>query len=152
MSNTTVNRERGGLWNTSLEERSAWIELVSIVLVLGGYYVTAGRMLSAGVTDLGLYAGEFVGAVVLLIIVMVAGHIAAAIAVRGDTTDERDRLIRLRAESHSAWVLTTGVFAGITAMLFSVPNVWTAHLLLLSLSLSEVLRLVLQLVSYRRGV
>ena len=46
----------------------------------------------------------------------------------------------------------TGVLAGITAMILEVPNVWTANLLLLSLVLSEVLKLVLQLVSYRRGI
>ena len=37
-------------------------------------------------------------------------------------------------------------------MILEVPNVWTANLLLLSLVLSEVLKLVLQLVSYRRGI
>jgi hypothetical protein len=44
------------------------------------------------------------------------------------------------------------VILGILAMIASVPNVWTAHLLFGSLLLSEVLKSVLQLVYYRRGM
>jgi len=44
------------------------------------------------------------------------------------------------------------VLAGITGMVLSAPPVWTAHLLLFSLFLSEVLKLVLQLIYYRRGM
>lgn len=85
--------------NASFEERSVWIQLVSLVLVLGGYAFVAWQMPSQGVT-----------------------------------------------------AVATGVLAGITSMVLSVPNVWTAHLLLVSLFLSEVLKLVLQLVYYRRGM
>ena len=80
------------------------------------------------------------------------GHVVVAIASRPDGRDERDRLIEWRAESYSGWLVATGVLLGITGMVVSVPNVFTAHLLLLSLFLSEVLKLVLQLVYYRRGL
>ena len=85
-------------------------------------------------------------------IVLAAGHVAVAIASRPEGRDERNRLIAWRAESHSGWLLATGVLAGITGMVLSMPNVWTAHLLLFSLFLSETLKLALQLVYYRRGV
>ncbi|HYN09833.1 MAG TPA: hypothetical protein VES67_20790 [Vicinamibacterales bacterium] len=61
-------------------------------------------------------------------------------------------MIEWRAEGNSGWLLAVGVLAGITGMVASVPNVWIAHLLLLSLFLSEVLKLVLKLVYYRRGM
>ena len=136
----------------SYEESSVWIQLVSLVLVLGGYFWVASQMLANGVTALPAYAPVFAVAVILMVIVLVAGHVAVALASRPDGRDERDRLIEWRAESHSGWLLATGVLSAITAMVLSVPNVWVAHLLLLSLFLSEVLKLVLQLVAYRRGI
>jgi hypothetical protein len=84
--------------------------------------------------------------------VIVAGHIVVAVASRPDGRDERDRLIGWRAESNSGWVLGAGVVTAVTGMVSSLPNVWIAHLLLFSLFLSEVLKLVLQLVYYRRGL
>jgi hypothetical protein len=121
-------------------------------LVLGGYFLVAGRMLSHGVTALPPYAFVFAVAVILMVIVMISGYIAVTIASRPEGRDERDRLIEWRAESNSGWLVGAGVLVGITGMVFAVPNVWIAHLLLLSLFLSTVLKLVLQLVYYRRGM
>ena len=136
----------------SFEERSVWIQLFSMALVLGGYFWVAWKMLSQGITALPAYAPVFAAAVILMVIVLVVGHVVVAIASRPDGRDERDRLIEWRAESYSGWLVATGVLLGITGMVVSVPNVFTAHLLLLSLFLSEVLKLVLQLVYYRRGL
>ncbi len=152
MSNIPVKRDFAAPPGASFEERSVWIQLVSMTLVMCGYFLIAWQMLSHGVTALPAYAAVFTVAVVLMVIVLVAGHVVVAIASRPDGRDERDRLIEWRAESHSGWVVGTGVLAGITAMVLDVPNVWTANLLLLSLVLSEELKLVLQLVSYRRGI
>jgi hypothetical protein len=109
-------------------------------------------MVSRGVTLLPAYAALFMVSVALMVVVIVAGHIAVALASRPEGRDERDRLIEWRAESNSGWLLATGVLAGITCMILSVPNLWTAHLLLLSLVLSELLKLAIQLVYYRRGL
>lgn len=153
MSNIQVRNEATvAPMNASFEERSVWIQLVSMVLVLGGYFFVAWQMLSRGVTALPAYVPVFAVAVILMVIVIVAGHVAVAIASRPDGRDERDRLIEWRAESHSGWLVATGVLTGITGMVLSVPDVWVAHLLLFSLFLSEVLKLVLQLVYYRRGM
>lgn len=136
----------------SFEEKSVWIQLAGTVLGLGAYFVVAGRMLSAGVTALPAYVPLFVLAIVLIVILLVAGFVVAAIASRPEGRDERDRLIGWRAESNSGWLLAVGVLAAITGMIFSIENVWIAHLLLLSLFLSEVLGFILRLVYYRRGV
>jgi hypothetical protein len=136
----------------SFEERSVWIQLSSLVLILGGYFLVAGRMLAAGVGVLPPYAAVFGVAVALMVVVMVVAHAGVAIASRPEGRDERDRVIEWRAESNSGWLVGAGVILGIGAMIASVPNVWTAHLLLLSLFLSEVLKCVLQLVYYRRGM
>jgi hypothetical protein len=136
----------------SFEERSVWIQLISTLLVLGGYFFIAGRMLAAGVTVLPAYVPVFVVAVVLMVVVLVVGHTAVAIVSRPGGRDERDRLIAWRAESRSGWLVATGVLTGITGMVLSVPSVWIAHLLLLSLFLAELLKMVLQLIDYRRGL
>jgi hypothetical protein len=144
--------EPGGRVSLSFEERSVWVQLISLLLVLGGYFVVAGQMISAGVTQLVVFAPVFTVAVVLMVVVIVAGHIVAALTSRPEEQDERDRLIGWRAESQSSWLVATGVITGITAMVFSVPAVWVAHLLLFSLFLSEIVKLALRLVYYRRGI
>lgn len=136
----------------SFEEKSVWIQLIGTVLALGAYFVIAALMFSAGVTALQAYVPLFMAAVILLVVLLVAGHILAAVTGRPEGRDERDRLIGWRAESNSAWLLAVGVLTAITCMIFSISNVWIAHLLLLSLFLSEVLGFVLRLVYYRRGV
>jgi len=137
--------------NASFEERSVWIQLVSVAAVLGTYFVVASMMLSRGVMALPAYVPLFVGSVVLLVVVLVAGHIVAAISTRPDGQDERDRLIGWRAESNSSWILGVGVFIGLTCLVLDLPDVWTANVLMLSLMVSEIVRFTMQLVYYRRG-
>ncbi|MEO6213405.1 MAG: hypothetical protein ABIP65_07235 [Vicinamibacterales bacterium] len=153
MSNTPVNCEGSpDRIGASFEERSVWVQLLGLTMVLGGYFFVAWQMLSQGVIVLAAYAAVFAVSVGMMVVVLVAGHTAVAIASRPNGRDERDRLIQWRAESNSGWLLATGVLAGITCMVLSLPNVWTAHLLLASLFVAEMLKLVLQLVYYRRGM
>lgn len=136
----------------SFEERSVWVQLVSLLTVLGGYFLVSGWMLLRGIERIGPYVPLFMAATVLLVIVLVVGHIAAAVIGKAEKRDERDRLIGWRAESNSSWLLGAGVFSALTALAFGVQPVWIAHLLLASLFASEVLKLSLQVVYYRRGV
>lgn len=136
----------------SFEERSAWIQLVALSLVMVGYFGLAVRMMTAGVTTLGPFVPLFGVATVALIAVLVVAHVVAAVLDRPSDPDERDRVIEWRAESRSGWLLATGMLAAVAAMVAEVPAVWTAHLLLLSLFLSQILKLALQLVDYRRGL
>ena len=138
--------------DTSFEEKSVWIQLLSLVVGLGGYLVVAGIMLSDGVSALPAFVPVFAVAVVLIVAINVAGHVVAAIASGADEADERDRLIGWRAESRSSWILGVGVIGAITALILSVDGVWVAHLLLVSLFCSEAAKEVLQIVGYRRGI
>ncbi|MCB0577672.1 MAG: hypothetical protein KDC61_24135 [Saprospiraceae bacterium] len=138
--------------NTSFEEKSVWIQLVSMVVVLGAYFIIAGAMLAKGVTTITAYVPLFIVTVCLLVIVLVAGHVVAAIVNRPEGRDERDKLIAWRAESNSSWILGVGVIAAITGLAASIDNVWIAHWLLLSMLLSEVTKFSFQIVYYRRGI
>ncbi len=136
----------------SFEERSVWVQLFSLLAVLGGYFAVSGWMLSRGIEHIGPYVPLFIVATVLLVVVLVLGHIGAAVVGKAEKRDERDRLIGWRAESNSSWLLGAGVFCAITALAFGIQPVWIAHLLLASLFASELLKLSLQVVYYRRGV
>jgi hypothetical protein len=138
--------------NASFEEKSVWVQLAAMALGLGAYFVVAGRMLAAGVTALPAYVPLFIAAVVGMVALLIAGHVAAAVTGRVERRDERDRRISWRAESNSGWVLAVGVLAAITGLIFTLETVWIAHLLLASLFASEALGFVLRIVYYRRGV
>lgn len=138
--------------NTSFEEKSVWIQLISLIVGLGLYFAEAGGMLLSGVTVLAAYMPLFAVAVVFIVAVNVTGHIAVAIASRTDGPDERDRLIGWRSQSNSSWILGVGVIVAIGCMTLSVGEVWVAHLLLLSLFIAEVAKDVVQIVYYRRGM
>lgn len=138
--------------NASFEEKSVWIQLISLVVGLGAYLVVAGSMLSNGVDVLPAYGAVFMVAVGLIVAVNVVGHIVVVIVSRPEGRDERDRLIGWRAESNSSWILAAGVLIAIACMVVSVDDVWVAHLLLLSLFATEIAKDVIRLVYYRRGV
>ncbi len=138
--------------NASFEEKSAWVQLISIVLSLGVYFVLAGHMLFAGVDVLPVYVPLFIIAVVSIVLINIVGHIAALILDADTGGDERDKLIGWRAESNSSWILGAGVILAIICLIISVKVVWVAHLLLFALFASETLKYVLQLTYYRQGV
>lgn len=138
--------------NASFEEKSVWVQLLSLVGVLGAYFAVAGVMLARGVAVLVAYVPLFAAAVAMLVVVMAVGHAAVAVASRPEGRDERDRLIGWRAESRTSWILGAGVFLAVAGMVASIGNVWIAHGLILSMLVSEVAKLALQLVYYRRGL
>lgn len=135
----------------SFEERSVWIQLVSLVVVFAAYLAVSAVMLSKGVMLLPPYVAVFGVATILLVVILALGHTIAVMMGKPEPRDERDRLIAWRAEGNSSWLLAAGVFGAIAALVASVPTVWVAHLLLVSVFASEILKLALQIVSYRRG-
>lgn len=142
-----------GLANdTSFEEKSVWIQLISVALVVAGYFIVTATMLVNGITALGDYVPLFVAAVILLVVFLVAGHIVAAVIQRPEKPDERDQLIDWRSESNASWVIGPGVLTAILCLVFAVEPVWVTHLLILTLFLSELTKLSFQLHYYRQGI
>lgn len=138
--------------HTSFEEKSVWIQLAASLIGLGAYCVIAAKMLAAGVNELPGYAALFVGSIILMVVILVSGHILVALAGKPEGRDERDRMISWRAESNSAWLMAVGIFTGITGLLFTVPEVWVVHALLLSLYAAEILAFTLRIIYYRKGI
>ncbi len=138
--------------NASFEEKSVWIQLGAMLLALGGYLFVAGRMLAAGVLEAAPYFAVFMVSAVLMVAILIAGHIVAAITGPTDPADERDRQIGWRAESRSSWLLGAGAFLAITGLALGYAPGWIANLLMVSMFASEILKYLLQLWHYRRGV
>lgn len=136
----------------SFEEKSVWIQLFSMVVVLGGYGVVAGRMLASGVREVAPFFAVFMVGAALMVVILIVGHIAAALTGSPEPADERDRLIGWRSESRASWILGAGAFLAIGGMSMGYEAVWVANLLVVSMFLSEIVKYILQLTYYRRGV
>ena len=142
----------GSPMSASFEEKSVWIQLAAMVIVLACYvYVSAG-MIAQGVRVFTPFFAVFMTAAAAMVVILVAGHIVAAITGPTEAADERDRLIGWRSESNASWILGAGAFMAITGMGLGFESVWTANLLVVSMFLSEIVKHVLQLVYYRRGL
>lgn len=125
----------------SFREKSAWIQLLSVLLVYGYYFV---RVLPNGKPD----AGLFLVCVFVLVAVQIVAHAAVAIPRPKEANaraDERERSIAQRALVPAYYVAKLGMMAVLVMMLFS-PERWASlHHLFLVLVLSTVVRLAMQI-------
>jgi cytochrome b subunit of formate dehydrogenase len=133
----------------SFQEKSLWLQFVSLIAVFGLYFFTI--LPTDTMTVLPHQVGLFVGMVVLLVILMVTGHILIAIIDRRTGTDERDQLFELKGERNSSYVLATGVFLSLCAAVFVEGNFVFTHLLLGFWVLAQLIEIGSQLYFYWRG-
>lgn len=145
--------------NLSFQEKSLWLMLASLVIAFGCYFVNvlgAHAALPAQPPDLArdlapAHLTLFVAAVILLVVLSVAGHVVIALAERNPQSDERDRLIALKGTSYASYVLATGVFLALTTAAFTKGNFAFTHVLLAFWVLAQLVAIGSQLVMYRRG-
>ncbi|HVU22299.1 MAG TPA: hypothetical protein VHE09_16330 [Rhizomicrobium sp.] len=138
----------------SFREKSAWISLLAYLGIYGFYFVQVAGALGHGQPDGGHFFGLFVQSVVMFVLVTIIFTVVIAVLAPKDAQvprDEREELIGLKAGSASGYVLATGVVLIIGAMLYGVTDFVTINLLFFSLVLSEVYKIVTQIVLYRRG-
>ena len=133
----------------SFQEKSLWVMLVSLVGAYGSYFkhVLPGHGRDVRPDQI----GEFIGSVVLLIVLTIIGHILIALGERRTEPDERDRLIALKGARAAGFVLATGVFASLCAAVAIPGNFAFTHVLLAFWVLSQMTEYAWQLALYRRG-
>ena len=142
----------------SFREASAWISLISILAVFGFYFTLVARAIDTGPMPPPAFLGEYIGAVVLLVFVQIALHVVAAVAIRvrgGDmdtASDEREKLIQLKANRFGYFIVLAGAVMVAGAIGFGVPGYWTANALVFAVALGELARFGAQVVYYRLGV
>lgn len=133
----------------SFQEKSLWLVLVSLAVVFAGYFALALPLRTADVNA--AQVGLFVAAVVLLVVLQIAGHLVVALVDRDDRTDERDRFIALKGMRNAGYVLATGVFFALCTAVATTGNFATAHVLLASWVVAQMVEIASQLWYYRRG-
>lgn len=144
----------------SFEEKSAWGSLAAISLLSFWYFPKALAVVRAADSPVALVAISAIW-IVLLIIVEVVYHavIAATAPAAAGRTDERDRLINLKAERNASFVLGFGLFWLIGWIVIqSVVGAETVPqpleivvFILLAITISEIAKLASQIWHYRVG-
>ncbi|MFV1988380.1 MAG: hypothetical protein ACC682_13955 [Gemmatimonadota bacterium] len=133
----------------SFHEKSLWLMFGSLVTVFAFYF---GSVLPNDAADvMPQQVVMFVLAIIVLVIMQVAGHVVIAMVDRRTETDERDRLIELKGTRNAGYVLATGVFLSLSLALISEGNFVFTHVLLGFWVLAQLVEIGSQLILYRRG-
>jgi predicted RND superfamily exporter protein len=138
----------------SFRQTSAWIMLVTHVVVYGGYFAVVAAAVAHGgrAEDL---ARLLFGVIVAVIVIQIALHVVAAAFAPRDAQrpkDERERWIEARSNGVGYFVLASGAVAVAAASLLGVGGFLAANGLLLSLVLAEISRSGSQVLQFARGV
>ncbi|NBU29453.1 MAG: hypothetical protein EBS42_14950 [Caulobacteraceae bacterium] len=94
----------------SYREKSAWVLLVSSLVIWGGYFVALFRGLLTGQAGLMGFAGLFVGCVILMVVVQVILAILIALQSPSEAEaapDEREKRIDDQAGRRAYWALSS---------------------------------------------
>lgn len=133
----------------SFQEKSLWLMFGSLVTVFLFYFGTV--LPNEAVDVLPQQIGTFVLALIILVVMQIAGHIVIAIVDRRAETDERERLVQLKGTRNAGYVLATGVFLALCSALMSEGNFIFTHVLLGSWVLAQLVEIGSQLILLRRG-
>lgn len=150
----------------SFREKSIWISLVSTILIFGDYFLNL-LSLSGLPVDVAKSAalGLFLRSIFLIIVVEIVFQGMLALSNRKAAelgADERDKLFEYKGNNIGYTILVIGVFITLGRIVFlelnpefiqdsgllNIPFL-TAHILLFSFILSEVVRFSGQLYYYR---
>jgi O-antigen/teichoic acid export membrane protein len=139
----------------AFREKSAWITLITTLIVYGGYFaLTVPRLLA------GRFGGfEFVGwlsaAIAVIVFLQVGLNIIAAVTdPQGarQPRDEREQLIALRANRAGFYTLEVGGFFAIVTLFWWNDAAVIANGVFFAIVLAEAVRAGFQIVDYHRCV
>jgi len=136
-------------------EKSTLTTTLLLVVVFGTYFALVLGPVATSPDRQGAFTGLVVAATVVLTILAAVSHIVLAVLFRTQANtahDERDRLIALRSERLSGYILAVGVFAGIVLAMLETATFWIAQALLAAWVLAEVSEGISKLIQYQRGM
>ncbi len=137
----------------AFRERTAWITLVTTVLVYSGYFAVAAHRLGPQAPALGL-VGPLAASILAIVVLQVALTAVTAMASPKDAVapiDERERLIQLHATRAGFFTLQVGAFFAITTLFWGADAKLIANGVFLAIVVAEVVRSGWQVAAYRRG-
>lgn len=132
-------------------EKSAWLVLLALALVFGNYFVGAWNAAPEQAMS------AFVDTVVLLVVLMVAGHVVIALFhTPADDLDapedERDRAVSLKSMRNAYYVLAAGFWSVPVMLIKPLPLALSLNIWLAVLVLAEISYYGSVVAGYRRGV
>ena len=131
----------------AFREKLAWVTLCAVIVVYGGYALS---LVEGGNIVIGSNRELLLAMIAFGVVVAAGSAVAALSSSKADrsTTDERDKLITLRAERSQGAIITTGA---VLAFLYSLVegDRMTAHFLFFFLVLGEIAKSALQIKLYR---
>jgi len=138
----------------SFQEKSNWVMLVALGLVGAWYFGDIAGPLATRDFTPGAIGRDFIVMTVAIVLIAVPAQILVAMLnpSEADEQDERDRLIEMRADARSSYVLGAGAIFAINLAIFGIDVYWVANAVLAALLLAEIAKAVLRAVDYRRGV
>ena len=136
----------------SFREKSAWISLISILVVSGFFFLhvpwTVSPSASAALVHGMMYC------ILALVIIEVVAHIVVAIRAPEDAQapkDERERLIDLRATRVSHYVYVIGSLLALTLIHCGANAPGLGFAVLFAFVIGQVVKHAARIVFHRRG-
>ncbi len=146
----------------SYQEKSIAGSLVATLVVYGYYF--AGVLRNIGEPEFAAKGlGRLMLMVIAIIVIQIVYHIVLALESKPEPKDERDILIEAKAYRNGYFALATGAFLVIAVVIAAglareaaptriiVTPFLVVNLVLLFMVLAEVVKLVTQLLYYRKG-
>lgn len=138
----------------SYQEKSILTSLILTVIIFGFYFVKVFGTISP--TDSGLVNGIvlFVGAVLYIVLLEIILRIILPIFHKNEPrsiSDERDKIIQLKATRVSYIILVFGMFFATISLFLSLAPLLIANIVLLFFIIAELTGYSIQLFYYRKG-
>jgi hypothetical protein len=139
----------------SFREKSAWISLISLIVVFGAYFAYIGMVLAGMARN---RFALFLVMVAVFIVAKVVLHVVIATQSPGDARtpkDEREQLIELKATRTAFYVLLVSAFGSIGTVHLRLSDqddrVWLMmQAILFAIVCAEAVKFARQIVLYRR--
>lgn len=140
------------LRTVSYKELSAWI-MLGACAVSGGIYAL---ILNAFWSEMGEWivpVVPFIAMTAILIVLSIFGHLIGALFMRSrvnELSDERDKLIRLRAGNVSGNILGISILTVLLLSMINLNGFFLFHAVFSCVLISQIMEYILQIVFYRR--
>lgn len=137
----------------SFREKSAWIFLISILLVSGFFFLHVPWTLTPS-SNPRIVHGLFY-CIIALVVIEAAAHLVVAVLSPQDAPapkDERERLIDFKAVRLAHYVYVFGSLLAVSTIHLGANAVAIGYGVLAALVVGEVVKNVARIVGHRRGV
>ncbi len=135
----------------SFREKSAWVCMIGLLAVYGYYFVDSGFRIR-DTTSGDAFMMTQMGLMVSIVVVMIVGHIIAAVSSPKDADaqcDERDVLIAAKAGALGGNIAIAGALLAAATAFRGANGVEVGNWVILAVVVGELVRYGMQIAKYR---